>query len=159
MTNPTSIHHFRTAQYRVFLAEPYFKLDLEREIKWHEEHVRKLKLMAKNPKLFHSARTSHEIDQHRERHFQEHVIDSIPFHEKILNDNKARLKTILELVPERTYRKLHSLCVKHDASPDYFVFDRLANRFFFVIEKPTPGKEDWSRVVEKKSLAEVMFLR
>ena len=29
---PSSIHHFRTHQYRVFLAEPYFKLDLEDEI-------------------------------------------------------------------------------------------------------------------------------
>ncbi len=153
-----SIHDFRTHQYRVFLAEPYFKLDLEEEIGWHEEHLKKLRLQAKNPHLFHRSRTSHDIEDHHHRHFREHVLESIPFHEKILSDHRKRLKTILELMPEKDYRKLHKLCIKHDAHPDYLVFDRLSRNFFFVIDRPTPEKEKWSRVVKRRKLAEVMFL-
>jgi len=158
METPKTIHHFRTNQYRVFLAEPYFKLNLEKEIKWHEEHLRKLRILEKNPKIFHSSRTSHDIDEHRVRHFNEHVTESIPFHEKILDDHKTRLKTILEMVPEKTYRKLHSLCVKFDAAPDYFVFDKLAKKFFFVIDRPTEEKKKFSKFVEKKRLCDVLFL-
>ena len=155
---PSSIHHFRTHQYRVFLAEPYFKLDLEDEIEWHEEHLKKLRLMAKNPHLFHSSRTSHKIEEHHHRHFKEHVIDSIPFHEKILSDHRKRLRTVLGIIPERKYRKLCSVSRKLDAVPDYLVFDRISREFFFVVEKPTPEKEKWSRVVKRKKLCEVLFL-
>ena len=156
--NASSIHHFRTHQYRVFLAEPYFKLDLEEEVKWHEEHLRKLRLQAKNPNLFHSSRTSHDIDHHRQRHFMEHVIDSVPFHEKILSDHKKRLKTVLDIMPEKKYKKLRKITKKLGAVPDYLVFDRLDKRFFFVVDKPTQDKEKWSRLVKKKKLCEVMFL-
>jgi hypothetical protein len=155
---PDSIHHFRTHQYRVFLAEPYFKLDLEEEIKWHEDHIRKLKLQAKNPKLFHSSRTSHKIEDHHHRHFKEHVIDSIPFHEKINSDHRKRLKTILSIMPEKKYKKIRQVSVKLDTVPDYLVFDRLGKRFFFVIDRPTPEKEKWSRIVKRKKLCEVVLL-
>ncbi|MBW2997841.1 hypothetical protein KY349_05870 [Candidatus Woesearchaeota archaeon] len=154
----SSIHHFRTHQYRVFLAEPYFKLDLEEEIKWHEDHLRKLRLQAKNPHIFHRSRTSHKVDHHRERHFKEHVIESIPFHEKILSDHKKRLKTVLDIIPERKYKKIQKVSIKVNAVPDYFVFDRLNKKSFFVIDRPTPEKERWSKVVKKKKLCEVMFL-
>jgi hypothetical protein len=155
---PNSIHQFRTHQYRVFLAEPYLKLDLQEEIRWHEEHISKLEIQSRNPKLFHSSRTSHDIDEHRERHFREHVLDSIPFHRKILSDHKKRLKTILELIPEKQYKKLRSITIKLDTVPDYFVFDRISKKFFFVVERPTPEKEKWSRLVQRKKIAEVMFL-
>ncbi|MBW2968225.1 hypothetical protein KY362_07100 [Candidatus Woesearchaeota archaeon] len=155
---PASIHHFRTHQYRVFLAEPYFKLDLEKEIKWHEEHLRKLRLQAKNPELFHRSRTSHKIEDHHHRHFQEHVIESIPFHEKILADHRHRLKTILDIVPEKSYRRLHKMSKKLDTVPDYLVFDRLSREFFFVVDRPTEEKAKWSRIARKKRLCEVMFL-
>jgi hypothetical protein len=154
----SSIHQFRTHQYRVFLAEPYLKLDLEEEVKWHEDHLRKLRLQAKNPKLFHSSRTSHDIEGHHHRHFQEHVIESIPFHEKILSDHKKRLKTVLSIIPEKKYKKLQKISLKLDTVPDYLVFDRLSKRFFFLIEKLTPEKEEWSRIVKKKRICEVMFL-
>ncbi|MBW2972571.1 hypothetical protein KY359_06045 [Candidatus Woesearchaeota archaeon] len=155
---PSSIHDFRTHQYRVFLAGPYFKLDLEEEIKWHEDHLRKLRLQARNPQLFHRSRTAHRIEEHHHRHFKEHVIDSIPFHEKILSDHKRRLKTVLDIMPEKRYRKIQAISMKLDAVPDYLVFDRLSRKFFFVVDKPSPEKEGWSKVVEKKKLAEVMFL-
>jgi hypothetical protein len=157
-SSPSSIHHFRTHQYRVFFAEPYFKLDLEDEIGWHEGHLDKLKLQAKNPHLFHSSRTSHRIEERHHRHFKEHVIDSIPFHEKILSDHKRRLKTVLDIIPEKKYRKLCALSRKVDAVADYLVFDRISRDFFFVIDKPTPEKERWSRLVRKKRICEVMFL-
>jgi|GEM_PF-2638449 len=153
-----SIHQFRTNQYRVFHAEAYFKLDLEKEIGWHEEHLRKLRLHAKNPKLFHAERTSHNIDEHRERHFQEHVIESIPFHEKILKDHQHRLKVILDIMPKKQYEKLRGISVKLDSVPDYFVFDRLSRNFFFVVDRPTREKKEWSKVVEKKDLCKVLFL-
>ncbi|MBW2964496.1 hypothetical protein KY363_03475 [Candidatus Woesearchaeota archaeon] len=155
---PSSIDSFRTQQYRVFRAEPYLKLDLENEIKWHEEHIRKLELQAKNPALFHAGRTSHKIEEHHERHFREHVIEAIPFHRKILSEHKARLKAILEIMPERRYRKLRKVTKKTDAVPDYIVFDRLSREFFFVVDRPTPGKEKWSQVVRKKRICEVIFL-
>ncbi|MBN1543977.1 hypothetical protein JW898_00780 [Candidatus Woesearchaeota archaeon] len=155
---PTSIHDFRTHQYRVFLAGPYFRLNLEEEVRWHEDHLRKLRLMARNPQLFHSQRTSHRIEEHHHRHFKEHVTDSIPFHERILNDHRKRLKAILEIMPEKRYRKLHDISMKLDAVADYLVFDRLSRDFFFVIDKRTPEKEKWSRAVGRKRLAEVMFL-
>lgn len=155
---PSSIHGFRTKQYRVFRAESYFRLNLENEIKWHEEHLHKLELQAKNPGLFHSSRTSHKIEEHHERHFREHVIDSIPFHRKILSDHHARLKTVLEMMPEKRYRKFRKISQKLGAVPDYFVFDRLSRDFFFVVDRPTPEKEKWSQVVRKKGLCEVLFL-
>jgi len=155
---PSSIHHFRTHQYRVIRAEAYFKLDLEEEVKWHEEHLRKLRLQAKNPDLFHRSRTSHKIEDHHHRHFKEHVIESIPFHERILRDHRHRLKTVLDIMPEKTYKKLQKVSMKLDAHPDYLVFDRVAGKFFFIIDRPSPEKEKWSKVVERKKLAEVMFL-
>jgi hypothetical protein len=155
---PNSIHHFRTHQYRVFRAESYFKIDLEKEIIWHKDHLRKLKIHKKSPHLFHKSRTSHEVDEHRERHFNEHVVESIPFHEKILSDHKKRLKTLLDMMSEKEYRKLRSITVKIDTVADYLVFDRISKRFFFVVDRPTPEKEKWSRMVEKKKLCEVMFL-
>jgi hypothetical protein len=140
------------------MAEPYFKLDLEEEVGWHEAHLRKLRIQAKAPHLFHKERTSHPVDEHRERHFQEQVIESIPFHEKILSDHQRRLATILDIMPKKNYKKLHELSLKLDAVADYFVFDRLNKRFFFVVDKPTPEKKEWSRIVQKKRLSEVMFL-
>jgi hypothetical protein len=157
-SKPSSIHHFRTNQYRVFMAEPYFKLDLEEEIDWHEQHLRKLRVQAKAPHLFHKERTSQPIDEHRERHFQEHVIESIPFHEKILSDHQRRLKAMLEIMPKKQYKKLHEISLKLDSVADYFVFDRINKDFFFVVDKPTPEKEKWSRVVERKNLSKVLFL-
>lgn len=155
---PSSIHDFRTHQYRVFMAEPYLKLDLEDEIAWHEEHLGKLRLMARNPDLFHSSRTSHKPEEHHHRHFKEHVLDSIPFHEKILSDHRKRLKTALDIMPEKRYRKLCRVSKKVDAVPDYIVFDRISRDFFFVVDRPTPGKVKWSRIVKRKGLGEVMFL-
>lgn len=155
---PSSINEFRNHQYRVFLAEPYLKLDLQKEIDWHKEHLRKLNIMAKDPSLFHRSRTSHRIEDHHHRHFKEHVLESIPFHEKILGEHERRLKTVLDIMPEDVYRKLRSITVKLKTVPDYMVFDRISKRFFFLVEKPTPDKEKWSKVVKKKGLAEVMFL-
>lgn len=152
------INRFRTHQYRVFLAEPYFKLDLEKEVKWHEEHLKKLNLQSKNPDLFHKARTSHKIEDRHHQHFQEHVIESIPFHKEILENHKKRLKTILDIMPEKTYQKIRKISKKHDTVAEYLVFDKIARKFFFLVEQPTPEKEKWSKVIEKKRLAEIMFL-
>lgn len=155
---PKSIHHFRTHKYRVFLAESYFKLDLEEEISWHESHLRKLKVLMKNPSLFHKEHTSHPIDEHRERHFQEHVVDSIPFHEKIYADHQKRLKTILEIMPEKTYKKLHALSLELDTVPEYLIFDRTDGKFFFAVEKRTSEKEKWAKKAKSKGLSDVVFL-
>jgi hypothetical protein len=157
--SPKSIHHFRTHQYRVFLAGPYFKLDLEEEIKWHEGHLKKLRLQARNPHLFHRERTSQPVDEHRERHFREHVIESIPFHEKILSEHQRRLNALLELMPKKTYKRLQEISMDLDAVGDYLVYDRLSKRFFFVIDRPSPEKERWADRVRRKRICDVMALQ
>jgi hypothetical protein len=156
---PKSIHHFRTQQYRVFLASPYFRLNLEEEIAWHESHLKKLRIQAKAPHLFHKERTSHPVDEHRERHFREHVIESIPFHDKILSEHRQRLKAVLGFMPLKTYKKIHGISMDLDAVADYFVFDRVAKKFFFVIDRPTPEKEKWANKVRRKRICDVLVLQ
>ena len=153
-----SIDDFRTKQFRVIRAESYFRLNLEKEVNWNEEHIEKLHLQAKDPDLFHRSRTSHEIEDHHQKHFKEHVLDSIPFHKKILEEHKHRLRTLLEIMPEKTYKKIHKISMKYDSHPDYLIFDKINKTFFFVIETATDGNKAWSRTITKKNIGEVLFL-
>ena len=143
------IDEFRTEDYRVFTAAPYFKLDLHYEIGWNKKHVEKLREQSKKPHLFHRERYSGPVDEHRERHFQEHVIESIPFHEKILSDHQARLATILSIMPDRNYKKLVAITKKQNTVPEYFVFDKKAKEYFFVAERNTESLTRWKKESRK----------
>ena len=145
---PKSINFYRTQRYRVFYAEPYFDNNLKYEITWHTKHLKKLKKHAKKPHLFHKKRTSGELEEHHHRHHKEHVIDSIPFHEKILNQHIKRLKVITSLMSKRIYNKLNKISMRYGGTPDYFVYDKTTKKFFFVCHKPDDAKKTWINLVK-----------
>jgi regulatory protein YycI of two-component signal transduction system YycFG len=156
---PSHINQYRTENYRVFLASPYFNIDLEQEIKWNKAHLKKLHHQKNNPLLFHRERTSGQITQDHDRHFKEHVIEAIPFHQKILSDHEKRLKTIKELIPHHKYKKLVGISMKQGGTPEYFVYDKQKKYLFFVAEHLTPERKRWINLVrDKHKLSEVLIL-
>lgn len=142
------INDFRTDDYRVFYAAPYFDLDLWYEIGWHKKHLKKLKNHAINPHLFYQQYTNSEITEQRKKHFQEHVLDSIPFHKKILEENEKRLKTILHLMPKRKYKKIVNISKEYGGTPEFFVYDKTSKEFFFVAEHLDDTKKHWIGLVK-----------
>jgi hypothetical protein len=154
------INDFRTDKHRVFYAAPYFNMDLWQEISWHKKHLRTLKKHSKKPHLFHNQFTNEDITKDRERHFKEHVVDSIPFHQKILDENQKRLKAILKLVPRRTYKKIVNISKKHGGTPEYFVYNKANKDFFFVAEKLDDSKKNWMELVkDTHQLCDVVVLK
>lgn len=150
---PRSISHInelRTSDYRVFFAAPYFSLDLVYEISWQKRHIRQLQKHLKKPHTYHGKFTEADHGEHRRRHFQEHVVDSIPFHKKILEDHEKRLKTIESIVPPRTYRKLVDISKKHRGTPEFFVYDKKNKDFFFIAEHVDALKRKWIELVRDK---------
>ena len=88
------------------------------------------------------------------------VIDSIPFHEKILDENQRRLRTILKIMPRRKYRKVVNISRKHGGTPEYFVYDKLNRDFFFVAEHLDTAKKHWIHLVANThKLCDVIVLR
>ncbi|HIH38709.1 hypothetical protein J4460_05455 [Candidatus Woesearchaeota archaeon] len=156
---PKSINELRTARFRVFYAEPYFDIDLEREISWHTEHLKKLHTHAKKPHLFHKQFHEGEITEQREKHFKEHVLDSIPFHQNILDDLKKRLETLHTLIPKRTYLMIHDISRKYGGTPDYFVYDKETKEFFFVAEGLDDARKNWMILVrDVHQICDVMVI-
>ncbi len=151
------IDDFRTPNYRVFYAGPYFNLDLWYEITWNKKHLKKLKKHAQNPHLFHKQFHDKKSDDAKKRHFREHVIDSIPFHEKILDEHQRRLDTILELMPLRKYKKIVGISIKHGGTPEFFVYDKINKEVFFVVEHLTDERKKWIKLVRK--LCDVIILK
>ena len=153
------INDFRTHDYRVFYASSYFNIDLWYEIEWNKKHIRKLHKHAKKPHLFHSQFTDGDVDHHRERHFREQVVDSIPFHKKIMEEHKKRLKTILKLMPKRKYKRIVSISMKHRGTPKYFVYDKKEKNYFFVAERLTKERRYWIHLVrDKYKLCDVVLM-
>ncbi len=144
------ISDFRTTRYRVFYASGYFRIDLEYDIKWHTKHLKKLQKHFKDPKKYHKTITSHTVDENRTRHYEEHVINSIPFHKKLLEDHKKRLKAMLEIMPARIYRKLRRLSMRLHDVPEYLVYDKHDKEFFFVSETMSPDRRRWISLVRDK---------
>ena len=142
------INHLRTNDYRVFYAAPYFNLDLWYEIEWYAKHLKKLDMHALNPRLFHLEHSGQDIDDHKHHHFREHVIESIPFYRKILNDHERRLDTILKLVPRRKYKKLVHVSRRYGGTPEYFVYDKKNKEFFFVSEGLDSAKKHWIHLIK-----------
>lgn len=153
------INEFRTDDYRVFYAAPYFNVDLEHEVKWHKSHLKTLHKHAKKPHLFHKQYHDGEITPERERHFKEHVLDSIPFHSKIKAEHEKRFATIRKIMPKRVYKKLVHISREHGGTPEYFVYDKKDKDFFFVCDGFDLSKKKWIDLVKHKyKLCEVLVL-
>jgi len=154
------INQLRTSDFRVFLAEPYFNLDLAYEISWQKSHLKKLKHHAKNPPKFHRQFHEQKITEDRKRHFKEHVIDSIPFHKKILEAHTKRLKTILKIIPLIKYKKIVNISRRYQGTPEYFVYDKKNKDYFFVAEHLTEKRKHWIHLVrDKYKLCDVIILK
>ncbi|MBS3142883.1 hypothetical protein J4464_05855 [Candidatus Woesearchaeota archaeon] len=143
--HPKSLDAFRTPDYRVFSAGPYFNVDLPYEVKWHRQHLKTLKKHAKKPRLFFKARPGAD---NNERHFQEHVIESIPFHEQMLRENTERLATIRSLVRRGAYKKLVRISRTMGGVPEYFVYDKRSKKFFFVAMHLSEERRRWIHIVQ-----------
>jgi hypothetical protein len=154
------INEFRKNDYRVFIANPYFSLDLEYEIEWNKKHIKKLREHKEKPHKFHSQFHDSHIDEHRKRHFREHVIDSIPFHEEIADRHKKRLDTILQIMPKKTYLKLVKISKKYLCTPEFFVYDKINKQFFFIADHIDEEKKKWICMVrDKYKICDVVEIR
>lgn len=155
----SSIDEFRTSEFRVFLASPYFSSDLERDIRWHKKHIKMLLKYQKNPKKFHKQFTSAISDDDKERHFKEQVVDSIPFHQSIIEDSETRINAILSLISKKYYRKIVKITKMCGGLPEYFVYDKFEDDFFFVVDDPTQERIEWASLIKNKNkICDVVFL-
>ncbi len=140
---PQSIDEFRTARYRVLSSPPYFNMNLEEEIEWHKQYIKRLHHHKKKPSVFHRSLTSHKIDQNRIRHFKEHVLEAIPFHRERLEVHQKRLRFIEKVIPDKIYKKLVRASMHKGLVPEYFVYDKKEKEFFFVAEHDEKSRKEW----------------
>jgi hypothetical protein len=156
----TNLNHFRTPEYRVFLADPYFNINIKEEIRWNNEYLMKMEVYKEKPVLFHIQQKDGEITDERRRHFKEHVIESIPFHRNIQETLEQRLKNILKLVPSSKYWKLVRISLSVGGLPEYFVYDLVVKDFFFVAERLTDDRRRWiHQAQDVERLCSVVLLR
>ena len=96
----------------------------------------------------------------REKHFKEHVIDSIPFHENILSNHQKKLETIKDLMPLRKYKKIAKISQKHKGTPDFMVQDKMTKEIFFVADQLDEEKKHWINLVrDVHKLSDVIILK
>ncbi len=153
------IDAFRTRDFRVFHAQPFFASDLYFEIAWNKKHLKKLHNYVENPHKYHE---HHHGRDHSELHhyFQEHVLDSIPFHEKILKDHQSRLNFLKTVMSKFTYKRLHRITKRNGGCPDYFAYDKKRKKYFFIIEEPTHEKRHWRALVKDRyKICDVVMLK
>ncbi len=150
---------FSDRRNKMYYAAPFFMVDLESEIRWHKTHLEKLKGHKADPHKFHkeyllSSRHSNNPDI-----FKEHVIESIPFHERILSEHEARLKIIKSIMPIKDYRRLLRFCFSNNPIPEYFVFDMDTKEVFFVCQGLDYHKKKWMVLAKKKGITDVVVIR
>jgi len=149
-------HLLSPTRYRIFHAEPLLALDLGSEIKWHQRHLKHLKKQAQRPNLFHEHwGYLHKTPQERERHFQEHVLEQIPYHSKRLADHIRRRELITAFFSPRAINDLRGLASERGAFPDYLVYDKERKSVFFLNKNPTTAQQIWAHEVQAKKLATV----
>lgn len=154
-----SIEYFQNDDYRVFLSASYFNIDIKKEIKWHTKHLKKLRQQKSSPIKFHQERGHKIVDKDKIRHHKEWVIDSIPFHEKFLLENKNRLELINSIMPIRTYNKLNSISLKYKGTPEYFIYHKKSKTYFFLALDNNHQKMKWIHLVKDKyKLCDVIIL-
>lgn len=150
---------FDSKRYRMFYSAPFFLVDLEYEIKWHTKHLKQLKRYKRNPKRFHRDHlTSHSGKHPVSVIFKEQVIDSIPFHEKALLDQKARLKIMRSMISLSKYRKLRRFCMAHQGTPEYFIFDKKTKVIAFATDRTDYYKKRWIAIAKKKGIANTLVM-
>jgi hypothetical protein len=128
-------------------APPYFDLDLNYEIKWHQNYIKKLHKHKKKPILFHKERGHKSIDKKKVDHHNEWVIESIPFHKGFIKDHEKKLKEILNMVPKRKYKKINKISLEHGGTPEYFVYHKESETFFFVALHSNHKRNYWIHLV------------
>ena len=78
----------------------------------------------------------------------------------MLDEHQKRLKTILKLVPKRKYKKMVNISKKHGGTPEYFVYNKLNKKFFFVAEKINENNKQWVELVrDTHGICDVIVLR
>lgn len=151
---------FDSRRYRMYYAAPFFMVDLEYEIKWHSKYLKKLKHYKRNPKKFHRDHLTAHSGKHPVKEiFKEQVLESIPFHEKALDEHKARLKLIKSMMSLRRYRQLRKFCMKHSGMPEYFIFDKKEKKIIFATDRADYHKKRWISLAKRKKLAETIIMR
>jgi len=155
----SSIDEFRTDDYRVLLASPYFSNDLEGDIRWHKRYLKRLMRYQKDPDKFHRQFPSEISEQDKGRHFKEQVIDSIPFHQKIIEENGSRLNAITSMMPRKDYKRLVSITMRNNGLPEYFVYSKFEDDYFFVASGSDQENMGWSSLVKDKCrICDIVFL-
>jgi len=143
------VAQYRTEDFRVFLAPPYFSADLEHEVAWHRKHLAMLHHHKQNPHLFHRQFTAGPITPDRIKDYEEQVLNSIPFHQKILHEQQHRLTAILGLLPKRRYKKIVGISRKNGVVAPYFIYDKRRKKSFFLIEHEAPHLRAWAAEAKK----------
>jgi hypothetical protein len=154
----SSIDAFRTTEFRVFHAAPFFVVNIYAEARWHRRHLKKLHYYLDHPHKYHE--DHHGRDPRLFPHyFQEHVVQSVPFHEQLLHEHDARKSFISSVMSRFMYGRLQRVTKKWGGCPEYFVYDKQKKRFFFVIERSTPENLHWRALVKDKyKLCDVVVL-
>ena len=132
-------------RYRVFKAESFLATDLAYEIKWHKKHIGLLEKYTKKPHLYHEAHGhAHKTEEEKERHYREHVVDSLPFHRKLLHDHTQRQKLLVSFFPKSKLRTLRKLNAERSYLPDYLIYDKTTDSAFFANTFPTTAQQVWA---------------
>jgi len=154
------INEYRNHDHRVFYAAPFFNVDLRHEIRWHKGHLKKLRKHAQNPQKFYDEHYAHEPESHaRKEHFHEHVLESIPFHQKLLREHELRYNAIRSMLSGRQYQRIVEISQRHGGTPEYFVFHKPSKEVFFVAEKLDDLRMHWVRLVRDiHGIADVVVL-
>jgi hypothetical protein len=153
------IDAFRTKDFRVFHSAPFFRLNLFYEIKWQKKHIKKLHKYLRKPHKYFKDHYDRALEERHHDHFHEHVVESIPFHQKIMDDHMKHAKVINSIMSKFTYNRIARISMEHGGIPDYLVYDKKKKDFFFVIAHLTTAKKKWKHLVEGKyRICEVLAL-
>jgi hypothetical protein len=60
-------------------------------------------------------------------------------------------------MPLQTYRKLVKVCTKTGGTPEYFAYDKVNKRYFFISENLTEERKEWIKKARK--YAEIINLQ
>ena len=149
-----TLDYFRTHEYRVFVAPPYFDLDLVHEIKWNRAYIKKLKKHKEKPHLFHKER-----GYRKDEHYQEWVIESLPFHEKLLSEHTEKYRIITGLIPKKTYRKINKISIRYGGTPEYLIIHKKSKSYFFLATHSNDVRNYWIHLVrDRYKLCDVVVL-
>jgi hypothetical protein len=154
---PTSLEEFSAGEYDVYEAGALFSINLYDELAWHKKHIKKLEYYLHHPEAFHKDHGREKPEDRHHAHYHEHVVESLPFHQKLLEEHKKRLATVRRLMPKVLYQRIVKITKQAGGVADYLVYDPKQKRSFFIIEHLTVEKLRWKHLIkDKHDIAEVM---